>query len=112
MAKKHIVLEGVSERPRGKGIGGLPSQWNERQQLRAVRASNLLNMGPMGAHGDPLLELRSYEFCGDNFISKLLIVIDAYEVVTNLGVSAIGPGDKQLLFSLGAWVITAPRKKR
>jgi len=70
-------------------------------------------MGPMGAHVDPLLELRSYEFCdGDNFISKLLIVIDVYEVVTNLGVSAIGPGDKQLLFSLGAWVITAPRKKR
>ena len=33
-------------------------------------------------------------------------------MVTHLGVSAIGPGDKQLLFSLGAWVITAPRKKR
>ena len=51
--KKHMVLEGVGKGPEERvaivdisigaqyqstdlAVGGLPSQWNERQQLRAV----------------------------------------------------------------------------
>jgi len=74
-----IVDISISARyqPTDLAVGGYPhSRMSDSSFVLSTRASNLLNMGPMGAHVDPLLELRGYEFCdGYNFISKLLIVM-------------------------------------